>query len=158
LENKGKRWKIETHVGLCMYVCTNQMSRLRLTQNLVAYRCSISSCIANLTEVMKHDRTQTSIAHDRFDSLNKHVHAAKVITNSPIYINEVLRSQVVHRKISTLTFGTNLDLSWRAVFSCSFMRLNNITGLSASRMIPPQLIANLLCLPLSNILSIKVLI
>jgi hypothetical protein len=67
-------------------------------------------CTANVTEVVKDDRTQTAIAQDRLNrsSLNKYVHASKVITNSPIYINEVLHSQVVHRKISTPTFGTNL--------------------------------------------------
>jgi hypothetical protein len=37
----------------------------------------------------------------------------KVITNSPIYINEVLQSQVLHRKISKLTFGTNFVCNWR---------------------------------------------
>ena len=31
----------------------------------------------------------------------------KVTTNVPIYINDVLHCQFVHRKISTLTFGTN---------------------------------------------------
>jgi hypothetical protein len=68
-------------------------------------------CIANVTEVIKHDCTQTEITRDRLNrsSLNKYVHAAKVITNSPIYI-EMLRSQIVrvHRKISSLNFGTNL--------------------------------------------------
>jgi hypothetical protein len=66
--------------------------------------------ISNVTEVIKHDRIQTATAQDRLNrsNWNKYVHAAKVITNSLVYINEVLLSQVVHRKISTLTFGKNL--------------------------------------------------
>jgi hypothetical protein len=59
--------------------------------------------------VIKHDHTQTAVAHDwlKQSSWNKCGHAAKVTTNTPIYINEVLRYQFVRRKISTLTFGTN---------------------------------------------------
>ena len=48
-------------------------------------------------------------------SWNKYGQAAKVTTNAPIYINEVLRYQFVYRKISTLTFETNLvlvSLTW----------------------------------------------
>ena len=44
-------------------------------------------------------------------SWNKCWHAAKIITNMLIYMNEVLHYQFVHRKISTLTFGTNL-IQW----------------------------------------------
>ena len=60
-------------------------------------------------EVVKHDHTQTAVAHDWFNQSiwNKYGQAAKVTTNAPIYINEVLHYQFVHRKISTLTFGTN---------------------------------------------------
>ena len=62
-----------------------------------------------LNEVLKHDHTQTAVAHDRPDqsSWNKYEHVAKVTTNTPIYINEVLRCQFVYRKISTLTFETD---------------------------------------------------
>jgi len=58
---------------------------------------------------MKHDHTQTAVAHDWLNqsSWNKYGHAAKVTTNATIYINEVLHYQFVHRKISTLTFGTS---------------------------------------------------
>jgi hypothetical protein len=76
------------------------------------------SCIANVTEVIKHGRTQTEIAHDRLNrsSSNKYMHAAKVIINSPIYSNEMLRSPVVHRKISTLTFETNFVYTYVVSF------------------------------------------
>ena len=49
------------------------------------------------------------VAHDWPDqsSWNKYEHVAKVTTNTPIYINEVLRYQFVHRKISSLTFETD---------------------------------------------------
>ena len=59
--------------------------------------------------MLKHDHTQTAVAHDWPDqsSWNKYEHVAKVTTNTPIYINEVLRYQFVHRKISTLTFETD---------------------------------------------------
>jgi len=59
-------------------------------------------------EVIKHDHTQTAVAHDwrNQSSWNKYGHAAKVTTYALIYINEVLHYQFVHRKISTLTFGT----------------------------------------------------
>jgi hypothetical protein len=42
--------------------------------------------------IIKHDRTQTAVAHDWLNqsSWNKYGHAAKVTTNTPIYINEVL--------------------------------------------------------------------
>jgi hypothetical protein len=62
-------------------------------------------------EVIKHARTQKAVAHDRLNrsNLNKYEHAAKVVTNLLIYIKEVLHSQIIHRKISTLTFGTNLE-------------------------------------------------
>ena len=39
--------------------------------------------------------------------LNYCYHTAKVTTYVPRHINEVLRCQFVHRKISALTFGTN---------------------------------------------------
>ena len=61
-------------------------------------------------EAMKHDHTQTAAAQDWLNqsSWNKYGHAAKITTNAPIYINEVLPYQFVHRKISTRTFGTTL--------------------------------------------------
>jgi hypothetical protein len=45
-------------------------------------------CIANVREVIKHDRTQTAIAYDRLNrsSLNMYVHAAKMITNLISYV------------------------------------------------------------------------
>ena len=60
-------------------------------------------------EVRKHDHTQTAVVHDwlNHSSLNKYGHSAKVTTNVPIYINEMLLCQFIHGKISTLTFGTN---------------------------------------------------
>jgi len=60
-------------------------------------------------EVIKHDHTQTAVAHDWHNqsSWNKYGHAARVTTYTLIYINEVLHYQFVYRKISTLTFGTN---------------------------------------------------
>jgi hypothetical protein len=61
--------------------------------------------------VIKHDHTQTAVAHDWLNqfSWNKYGHAAQVTTNVLIYIyiNVVLSYQFVHRKISTLTFGTS---------------------------------------------------
>ena len=61
-------------------------------------------------DVIKHDLTQAAVAHDWLNqsSWNKYGHAAKVTTDAPVYINELLLYQFVHRKISTLTFGTNL--------------------------------------------------
>jgi hypothetical protein len=56
--------------------------------------------MANVTEAIKHDRTQTTIAHDRLNrsSFNKYVHKADIHQRG---------FQVVHTKISALTFGTN---------------------------------------------------
>ena len=81
---------------------------LSFTQNLIAYRCSIIFLHRERNEVIKHDRTQTAVAHEwrNQSSGNKFEHAAKVTTYALIYINEVLHYQFVHRKISTLTFGT----------------------------------------------------
>jgi len=58
---------------------------------------------------MKHDRTQTALAHDWRDqsSWNKFEHAAKFTTYALVYINDVLHYQFVRRKISTLTFETH---------------------------------------------------
>jgi len=60
-------------------------------------------------EVIKHDRTQTALAHDwrNQSSWNKFEHAAKATTYALIYINDVLLYQFVHKKISTLTFQTD---------------------------------------------------
>jgi len=60
-------------------------------------------------KVRKHDHKQKAVAHDWLNqsSWKKYGHAAKVTTNVPIYINEVLHCQFIHRKISALTFGTN---------------------------------------------------
>jgi len=90
---------------------------LSFTQNLIAYRCSIfdSAPLFNIflhrkrNVVIKHDHTQTALAHDWLNqsSWNEFEHAAKVTSNAPIYTNEVLRYQFVHRKISTVTFGTS---------------------------------------------------
>ena len=84
-------------------------------------------------EVRKHNHTQTAVTHDWLNqsSWNKYGHTAKVTTNVPIYMNEVLHCQFVHRKISTLTFGTN-HLAWPfcslhiLIFLC-FDRLLNLS-------------------------------
>ena len=59
---------------------------------------------------MKHKHTQTAKSHDWLNQFgwNKYGHAAKVTTNTPIYINEVLSYQFIHKKIIALTFGTTL--------------------------------------------------
>jgi len=74
-------------------------------------------------EVIKHHRTQTAVAHDwrNQSSWNKFEHAAKVTTYALIYINEVLRYQFVHRKISTLTFGT-YDVCGTVLFGTTLRR------------------------------------
>jgi hypothetical protein len=72
---------------------------------------------------MKHDHTQTAIAHDILNrsSFNKYVHAAKIITNSPVYINEVLRSQVVHRTNQYTYFSDKPRIS-----VCSLVKVANL--------------------------------
>jgi len=82
---------------------------LSFTQNLIGVPLLDIFLHRKRNEVRKHDHTQTAVAHDWLNQSiwNKYGHAAKVTTIVPIYINEVLRCPFVHRKISTLTFGTN---------------------------------------------------
>jgi hypothetical protein len=60
-------------------------------------------------EVIKHDCTQTALAHDwrNQSSWNKYKHAAKVIAYALVCLNKVLHFKFVHRKISTLTWQTD---------------------------------------------------
>ena len=73
---------------------------LSFTQNLIAFDIFLHR---KRNEIRKHDHTQTAVAHDWFNqsSWNNYGHAAKVTTNVPIYINDFLRCQLVHRKIVT---------------------------------------------------------
>jgi hypothetical protein len=101
--------------------------KLRLKKQMSVWQiCWVSQRIGSIplfniflhskrNEVIKHDHTQTAVAHDwpNLSSWNKYGHAAKVTTYTLIHINEVLHYQFIHRKICALTFGTHHVYLWK---------------------------------------------